>query len=459
VAGLLASDVAVVFLVRALVRLVRDRGVLGPEAVEFFQWLWPRGILWGPRLLVALVLSLGIMGAYGAGDRRRDPGRVLGAAALACGLIFYSVAWQGDAGLVLLRWVTLVVAFGAVLTLSRMLVDHIVTRVAPRVVPIRAVLVTDGSEDWLGVSQLKESAELGLSRLVPVAVVTTDGSSNGHSPLRDMARLILERKADTVLVTGPLGDRDFAFVVDTALASGCRLLTASRTTRLVGVEPRAVRISGRSMVELTRASLQAWQVTLKRLVDLGGATMGLLLLSPFFVTIAALVKLSSRGPVIFGHPRLGARGRLFNCYKFRSMLPDADAILRSDVHLYRMYVENDYKLPAERDPRLTPTGRLLRKYSLDELPQLFNVLLGQMSLVGPRPIVPEEIDHYGHTAPLFLSLRPGMTGNWAVSGRSEVGYPDRVNMELEYVRQWSLLGDVAILLRTVPAVIRRRGAH
>jgi len=156
---------------------------------------------------------------------------------------------------------------------------------------------------------------------------------------------------------------------------------------------------------------------------------------------------------------MGARGRLFRCYKFRSMRADAEQVLRADPNLYAAYVSNHFKLPADQDPRLTRVGRWLRRTSLDELPQLFNVLEGQMSLVGPRPVVPEELDHYGGRAPLLLSLKPGITGTWAVNGRSEVGYPVRADMELEYVRSWSLWLDIGIMLWTVPAVMRTRGAH
>ena len=141
------------------------------------------------------------------------------------------------------------------------------------------------------------------------------------------------------------------------------------------------------------------------------------------------------------------------------MRDGADQELVSDPKLYAEYVSNGYKLPPSRDPRVSGVGRVLRRWSLDELPQLFNVLEGTMSLVGPRPIVPEEITHYGRNAALFLSLKPGMTGMWAVSGRSGVRYPDRVDLELEYVRNWSVFRDLGILARTLPAVLLRRGAY
>jgi UDP-galactose-lipid carrier transferase len=138
---------------------------------------------------------------------------------------------------------------------------------------------------------------------------------------------------------------------------------------------------------------------------------------------------------------------------------DAEERLLSDPVLFRQYVEHDYKLPTSIDTRITRIGHFLRRTSLDELPQLWNVIKGDMSLVGPRPIVPDEIHHYNGEGPLLLSLKPGMTGAWQVMGRSAVPYPERVTVELEYVEGWSLGRDLAILVRTIPAVLGGRGAY
>src|SRR5439155_5205137 len=183
-------------------------------------------------------------------------------------------------------------------------------------------------------------------------------------------------------------------------------------------QPLLVWRQSKPLIELTRPTLKGSQLLLKRMVDLMGATAGLVLLSPIFGLVALAVKLESRGSAIFGHRRVGHNGHGFKCYKFRSMHADAEKRLRSDNALYAEYVSNDFKLPGDRDPRLTRVGRFLRKTSLDELPQLINVLKGEMSLVGPRPIVEEEIDVYGHGAPMFLSLKSGMTGAWQTNALS-----------------------------------------
>jgi lipopolysaccharide/colanic/teichoic acid biosynthesis glycosyltransferase len=198
---------------------------------------------------------------------------------------------------------------------------------------------------------------------------------------------------------------------------------------------------------------------MKRIFDVPTAILLLVLLAPLMLVIAIIVWASSPGPAVFRQRRLGRAGREFDCFKFRSMRSDAEAVLRDCPLTFAQYVENDYKLPEDCDPRITTVGRFLRKSSLDELPQLLNVIRGDMSLVGPRPIVPAELAHYGRRATDFLAALPGITGQWQVGGRSKVGYPLRAEIELDYVYRWTPLSDVRILCRTVPAVLTRDGAY
>lgn len=197
----------------------------------------------------------------------------------------------------------------------------------------------------------------------------------------------------------------------------------------------------------------------KRLLDIAVAAPALLLMLPVILTVAALVWLTSRGPVLYGHPRLGYGGHIFTCYKFRTMHDDADHLLHAHLadhpEAAREWTSNQ---KLRNDPRITPLGQVLRKTSLDELPQLVNVLRGDMSCVGPRPIVAEELKHYGRHVQDYFSVRPGMTGAWQVSGRSRVGYKDRVRLDVEYVRNWSLATDLRILARTSVIVFRVRDA-
>lgn len=203
---------------------------------------------------------------------------------------------------------------------------------------------------------------------------------------------------------------------------------------------------------------QAARDAAKRFMDIVLATLALVILAPVFALVALVIKIDSRGPVFFAHRRLGRNGRHFDCLKFRTMETDAEHRVFEDERLRHHYVSNHFKIPAELDPRITRVGRLLRQSSIDELPQLVNVLLGDMSLVGPRPIVSLEATHYGDEVGTLLSVRPGLTGLWAVSGRSQLGYPARANLELEYVRSRSLRGDMSILVRTPWTVLTRRGA-
>lgn len=217
---------------------------------------------------------------------------------------------------------------------------------------------------------------------------------------------------------------------------------------------------GTPAIRLEAGQLAPIEAAFKRALDLAGAAVGLLLLAPLFAVIAAVIKLTSPGPVLFGQPRIGRDGGRFRMYKFRSMRTDAEEILKRNPELYAKYVANNFKIPAEDDFRITRIGRFLRSTSLDELPQLLNVLKGEMSLVGPRPVVPDEITRYGEFASLLLSVKPGMTGHWQTSGRSRIAeYAKRVSLDMEYIRDQSFRTDVEILIRTVGKVARREGSY
>ncbi len=200
-----------------------------------------------------------------------------------------------------------------------------------------------------------------------------------------------------------------------------------------------------------------WELTVKRAVDLVGASLLLLLLAPLLLIIALALKFSSPGPVLFAQRRMGLNGRLFSMYKFRSMYMDAESRLAALRPLNEM---NGPVFKMKNDPRVTPLGRLLRRFSLDELPQFWNVLIGDMSLVGPRPPVPGEVSLYERRDRRRLSMRPGMTCTWQVSGRNNISdFESWVRLDLEYIDNWSLWRDFLLMLRTIPAVIFGQGAR
>ena len=199
----------------------------------------------------------------------------------------------------------------------------------------------------------------------------------------------------------------------------------------------------------------------KRGFDIVFSGIALLLLLPVFAVIAILLKILSPGPVFFGHKRIGKGGKYFRVYKFRTMVPNAEKILNewleNNPEIKEEY-EKDFKL--KDDPRIVPViGDFLRKSSLDELPQFFNSLIGDMSVVGPRPIVEKELEKYHKFAPKLLSVKPGVTGLWQVSGRNDIDYDERVEMDMEYIDNHSFFGDIKIIFQTIMVMVFRRGAY
>jgi exopolysaccharide production protein ExoY len=197
-----------------------------------------------------------------------------------------------------------------------------------------------------------------------------------------------------------------------------------------------------------------------RLFDISASFALLLFLAPLMIVVATLIVVTNPGPVIFGHKRLGRNGRTFHCLKFRSMVTDSQErlaqLLASDPEARREW-ERDHKL--KNDPRITPIGAFLRKSSLDELPQLFNVLRGDMSLVGPRPIVLDEVRRYGRYFSHYAQVRPGITGLWQISGRNNTTYRRRVALDVAYSRSRSLPLNLKILFMTVPSVLLAKGSY
>lgn len=198
----------------------------------------------------------------------------------------------------------------------------------------------------------------------------------------------------------------------------------------------------------------------KRFFDLVFSLFVLILGAPLFLLIALAIRLSSSGPTIYSHQRVGRGGRLFPCYKFRTMYRDADIrlkrLLEHDSTLRKEWEQN-YKL--KNDPRITPFGTFLRKTSLDELPQFWNALKGDMSIVGPRPVQQQEILRFGAAAPWILSVRPGLTGLWQTSGRSDLSYEARVSLDLQYIQERSFKKDLLLVAKTIPLMLSKRGAY
>jgi lipopolysaccharide/colanic/teichoic acid biosynthesis glycosyltransferase len=229
-------------------------------------------------------------------------------------------------------------------------------------------------------------------------------------------------------------------------------------TDLIRTMPMDFRLD-RLEIESVPASVRR-RIAAKRAIDVIVSFLGLVVILPVLAVVALLVRITSPGPALFRQTRVGAGGRRFKVLKFRTMVCDAEERLAADPDLRRLHEANDFKLPVELDPRVTAIGRVLRRMSLDELPQLFNVLRGDMSLVGARPIEPAQVPLlYGARQGLYLRMRPGLTGYWQVNGRSAVTDEARAELDLHYLRNWNLKLDAQIMLRTLPAILTRHGAY
>lgn len=274
----------------------------------------------------------------------------------------------------------------------------------------------------------------------------------------DAARLAIAAGADLVVVAdAPPNDPNFLQDLSWGLEGAHIGLAVSSRFGLVSAERLSiVPIGGHPLVYVESTHLSASKTSMKRVFDIAVALVALLVSWPFLLAIAVAVRFDSAGPSVFVQERIGRDGRSFRMFKFRSM------VVGSEASLPRLAALNEGGGPLfkmREDPRVTRIGRLLRRSSLDELPQIVNVLRGDMSFVGPRPAIPAEVDRYEGDARRRLLLRPGLTGVWQVSGRSDLPWEEGLRLDLTYVENWSMLGDLVVLFRTIGAVIARRGAY
>src|SRR5213082_691793 len=457
-AVLVVADLGSFYVMRELVRIVRDYGWFGERVAARLGDVLPAGILNGWQYAAALFVALFLTRNYGRGDQRRDPQRLFIACALATALPLWMTLWTRGLEPVIVQYSITTVLVWAGLVAERRVVDRIVARVLP---PERGRLDTlfvgSGPEC---VSAIASPAFTGGVEYRPIGFVDTcvPSAPGALGDLREFSLLLAGSGAQVVVVCGHVTDRQFQDIVETALTAGCQVLSVPRSFSVAGVHPATVWREGQPLVELTAPSLKGWQFAVKRAVDFTGAIVGLVVLSPLFAILAALVKLESRGPMFFTQERVGRGGRLFRIITLRTMVNGAE---KQRDELLSRSVYGDARLFKVRvDPRMTRIGGFLRRTSLDELPQLVNVLRGEMSLVGPRPPLPSEVALYEEHHYARFDVKPGITGPWQVNGRNQVTDFERViSLETRYIREWSLLSDLTILLRTVWVVTQMRGAH
>jgi exopolysaccharide biosynthesis polyprenyl glycosylphosphotransferase len=271
-------------------------------------------------------------------------------------------------------------------------------------------------------------------------------------------RVLQSEGAEALIVTHDVTDAHLLALVESVLELGGRIIYPARAVPLAGFRPRLLWHGGKPFLEIGTPALRASAVLTKRVSDILGATLLLLIASPLLAMIALAVRIDGSGPVLFSQARVGLGGRRFRMLKFRTMTVGADDRKQELAHLNRSGDVRLFKIPS--DPRVTRVGRFLRRWSLDELPQLLNVLKGEMSLVGPRPFFESDFTEYEDRHFRRLDTKPGITGLWQVSGRSDVvNFDDVIFLDRQYIEQWSLWLDISILLRTIPAVMRRTGAY
>jgi exopolysaccharide biosynthesis polyprenyl glycosylphosphotransferase len=274
--------------------------------------------------------------------------------------------------------------------------------------------------------------------------------------LEDVGEVVLEHRVDEVIIADPeFPQREAVELVDQCHQRGVVVRIAPSTMEIL--VHRAEFVPGQSvpLFELKPPVFEGFDYALKRTFDLVGSLLLIIVLSPVLIACALAIKLTSRGPIIYRSSRPGIGGAPFSCFKFRTMYRDAHA---RQPALEDLNEASGALFKIRDDPRVTPVGRLLRRFSIDELPQLFNVLAGQMSLVGPRPLPQRDYDRLEDWHKKRYLVTPGITGLWQVSGRSDLDFDDLVRLDFLYLERWSVFLDLSILLKTIPAVLSRRGA-
>lgn len=457
---LVVGDLLALAVTRALGRAVASAWPTGWIGVVR-GWV-PSVVRAGWELPLALMLALVFFGTYGRGDRRRSPRRILSAVFTAGLLVLWASLWIQSPFLVLRHYVGLVAVVGATLVIERLVVDwfvvraHRASRVTERVVFVGDVknpssigifkrLVRNGGMDPIGWSLVRDGE---------------DGGGIAISSVNDFALTLQRAHADTVVLCGDLPTGVYSTAVEGAAVAGCRVLAVSRYSGVGHVRPSLVWESGVPFFEISVPALRAQQMIIKRMIDVCLGTVGSLFAVPLGAVLAVAIKVDSSGPIFFVQDRVGRDGRPFRVYKFRTMFDNVPDQVHRDWVTHQMKPSDDRPLETYKlaqDPRVTRVGRFLRATSLDELPQFINVLRGEMSLVGPRPPLLYEVEAYEPWQMERLCATPGITGLWQVSGRSRLSYRRMCELDVEYVKRWSIWLDLKILMKTIPVVLLNSG--
>jgi exopolysaccharide biosynthesis polyprenyl glycosylphosphotransferase len=416
-----------------------------------------------PALVAFVLVGLNVRGNYRAGAGRRDTERLI--TGIGVGLILLAIPASLPGSFVVSR--EFVTVFGlsciAALILERQAVDAVIRQVYVRGYWLRRALLIARTHE---VKELRAAlvptptAHNTIDDQVIVGFVSPEPFTDPESlgPLDTLPQLLEDKDISEVLVgTSVRGDL-LAEVTDVCFERGVRVLVVPSVPHSLGGWAELTHVGRLPAYQLHPARLELPALILKRATDLILATLGVIIAAPFMLLIAVFIKTEAPGPVFFRQRRVGLGGREFMMWKFRSMYHEAESRQHEIAHLNPYEDNRLFKLP--RDPRITRVGRVLRRLSLDELPQLFNVLAGDMSLVGPRPPLPSEVKRYESRHYIRLSVVPGLTGPWQVNGRNLItDFEEVVRLERNYIENWSLRSDIEIMVRTIGVVLSGRGAY
>ncbi|HKR08938.1 MAG TPA: sugar transferase, partial [Gemmatimonadaceae bacterium] len=457
VSVLLAADFFILFVAHAIVDTARTSSAFSGALAAFLSDLIPRGSFPRVEVLTAVIIGLAVFGNYRGKSAWHNAINLLAGAFLGLSLVFWSRIWTDITLARVLGFVVVLAAVVVTLSSGRHLLYRLVEFVRPTPLKVsRAVILGSRSS----ADDLRDSDGLRLNEhLEVVGHVNTSGTVGDGSlgALSDLVWILERHSVDTIILADQLDEDALFDVLEVSERTGCSILLGSPMFPLAGFVPRVVTRGNIPYVTVTRPSLRLQQLFSKRAFDVVCASILLVTLAPVFAVIALTVRLTSKGPAFFRQARVGYGGKTFSMYKFRSMVKNAEE-LKETLQTQSIYSDTRlFKIP--NDPRITPVGRFLRRSSLDELPQLWNVLRGEMSLVGPRPPLVNEVNTYEEHNYTRFDMKPGITGPWQVAGRNRItSFDEVVALETDYLTDWSLVKDFTILMKTVPTVLSMSGA-
>ena len=406
-----------------------------------------------PVMVVVWIAVFAAHDLYDRATRRRNPGALVGAILWGAGLlVFGSAIYEGigyGLGEVLMAAAVTLVVSGGLRALYERAIQRVYRRGLGRV---PTILVGEPASR----SRVREVMETKPGSYACVGEM--DLSDAGGVDLSGLRAMLDRTGARNVVLSGAekLGDAEFLNLLRSMRLRKVRVELVPGAVVLMGSTPVLSENMGLPLLQVGYPRLDNTQRTLKRLLDVVGSVAGLLVLSPLLLGVAAFIKLTSPGPVLFKQKRVGADEKVFLCYKFRSMYADAEA---RQAELETKNEADGAIFKMQNDPRVTPIGRFVRRWSIDELPQLLNVLKGEMSLVGPRPLPIRDFEKMTERHKMRLAAIPGCSGYWQISGRSNLSFEDMVRLDLYYIENWSLGLDIKIILKTLHAVVRHEGAY